>query len=147
MNVKKILTKLNVILVVAGLSAGCSDKVYEQQSDKYPFEKKMKSILGEDLEVIDSIRRAEVQISYFDLVNSNNTHTILEIVSLLEKDGWKLKGQGIGVDTYCLGFNNRVNVVIVGKGGLYDFKGGKLPNNDNDGVLYSYNKWGDDMCE
>lgn len=148
MSLKNILTQLKILLVVVGLSAGCSDKVYEQKSDKYPFEKKMKSILGENLEVIDSIRRAEVQISYFEI--SKNENQINQVLKLLDTDGWVLKGSGIGVDTYCLGKNNRVNVVIpiMGKG-LYDFKGDQIRRTDYsvNAVLYSYDKWGSDMCE
>jgi hypothetical protein len=127
---------------------GCSsNKIYNEPSDKYPFDEKMKTVLGENLDVIDSLRRAEVQVSYFDLKGYNNSQKILEITNLLEKDGWMLKGKGVGVNTYCLGLNNRINVVIVGNGELYDFKGGKLPKNNVDGVLYSYNKWGDDLCK
>lgn len=60
-----------------------------------------------------------------------------------------MKGKGQGVDTYCLGRNNRINVVIPTSGELYDFKGGKLKRKDYsvNAVLYSYNKWGEDLCE
>lgn len=127
---------------------GCnSNKIYDEPSDKYPFDEKMKTVLGENLEVVNSLQRAEVQVSYLDLKGPNNTQQISEIINLLENDGWILRGKGIGVNTYCLGLNNRVNVVIVGNGELYDYKGGKLPKNNVDGVLYSYNKWGDDLCE
>lgn len=127
---------------------GCnSNKIYDEPSDKYPFDEKMKTVLGENLEVVNSLQRAEVQVSYLDLKGPNNTQQISEIINLLENDGWILRGKGIGVNTYCLGLNNRVNVVIVGNEELYDYKGGKLPKNNVDGVLYSYNKWGDDLCE
>lgn len=147
MNVKKILTKFNVILVVAGLSAGCSDKVYEQQSDKYPFEKKMKSILGENLEIINSLRKAEVQISNVKL--SKDLDKMNRVVNLLEKDGWVFKGKGIGVDTYCLGKNNSINIVIPTSYNVTDFMGDSINISDyNLNVIsYSYNKWGDDLCE
>ena len=43
---------------------GCSsNKIYNEPSDKYPFDEKMKTVLGENLDVIDSLRRAEVQVS------------------------------------------------------------------------------------
>lgn len=138
---------LSFFICIAIVLMGCSDRIYDEPLDKYPFEEKMKSVLGKNLKVIDSVRRAEVQVSYFDLAGPNSNHEISEIINLLEKDGWILKGKGIGVDTYCLGLNNRINVVIVGKEDLYDFKGMKLPKNNVDGFLYSYNKWGDNMCE
>ena len=140
-------SSLSFFICLSIVLIGCGNKVYNEPLDKYPFEDKMKSVLGKNLKVIDSLKRAEVQVSYFDLVGLNNTNKISEIINLLEKDGWVVKGKGVGVDTYCLGLNNRINVVIVGKEGLYDFKGGKLPKNNVDGFLYSYNKWGDDMCE
>lgn len=133
-----------IIITLMGCS---SNKIHDEPSDKYPFEEKMKTVLGENLEVVNSLNRAEVQVLYFDLVGSNNTQEISKIINLLEKDGWILKGKGIGVDTYCLGLNNRINVVVAGAGNLYDFKGEKLPENNFDGVLYAYNRWGDDLCE
>ncbi|SSM95725.1 Uncharacterised protein [Acinetobacter baumannii] len=61
----------------------------------------MKKLLGNQIEIINSLKKAEVQISYFEL--PKNINKIEIIVSLLEKDGWVLKGKGQGVDTYCLG--------------------------------------------
>ena len=58
--------------------------------------------------------KAEVQISSFDL--PTNTNQIDEVVSQLKKDDWVLKGHGQGVDTYCLGLHNKINIdTIVGK--------------------------------
>ncbi|MDC4393305.1 hypothetical protein NQ674_18705, partial [Acinetobacter baumannii] len=91
------------------LLVGCSSNVYEPPSDKYPFENKMKKILGNQIEIINSLKKAEVQISYFEL--PKNINKIESIVSLLEKDGWVLKGKRQGVDTYCLGLNNKINIV------------------------------------
>lgn len=107
----------------------------------------MKGLLGNDIEIIDSLRKVEVQISYFEL--PKNSNKIESVVNLLKQDGWILKGKGRGVDTYCLGLNNRVNIVVPVSGGLYDFKGVKLRRTDYsvNAVLYSYDKWGDDMCE
>ncbi|MCU4379953.1 hypothetical protein [Acinetobacter haemolyticus] len=126
---------------------GCSDQIYEQPYDKYPFEEKMKALLGDDLKIVNSLRKAEVQISSFDL--PKKTNEIDKVLNQLEKDGWVLKGQGIGVDTYCLGYNNKINVVIPISNGVYDYKGRQLNITDFsvDGVSYSYNKWGLDMCE
>ncbi|WP_308436465.1 hypothetical protein [Acinetobacter seifertii] len=129
------------------IQIGCSNGVYEQPSNKYSFETKMKVLLGNNLDIVNSLRKAEVQISSFDL--PKKTNQIDKVISLLKKDGWVLKGKGQGVETYCLGRNNRINIVIPTSGGLYDFKGGKLKRTDYsvNAVLYSYDKWGDDMCE
>ena len=45
---------------------GCSNQIYEQPSDKYPFEVKMKALLGDNLKIVNSLSKAEVQISSFD---------------------------------------------------------------------------------
>ncbi|ARG17736.1 hypothetical protein B7L44_14715 [Acinetobacter nosocomialis] len=137
------------IILISSLliQLGCSNRIYEQPSDKYPFEAKMKALLGDNLEIIDSINKYEAQVSYFEF--TKDSRELEKIVRYLDKDGWVLKGKGQGVDTYCLGRNNRINVVIPTSGGLYDFKGGKLKRTDYsvNAVLYSYDKWGDDMCE
>ncbi|HGW4397576.1 TPA: hypothetical protein ACNIEX_000264 [Acinetobacter nosocomialis] len=136
------------IILISSLliQLGCSNRIYEQPSDKYPFEAKMKALLGDNLEIIDSINKYEAQVSYFEF--TKDSRELEKIVRYLDKDGWVLKGKGQGVDTYCLGRNNRINVVIPTSGGLYDFKGGKLKRTDYsvNAVLYSYDKWGDDMC-
>ncbi|MFX4696156.1 hypothetical protein ABTB21_11200 [Acinetobacter baumannii] len=49
------------------LQVGCSNGVYEQPADKYPFEVKMKALLGDNIEIIDSINKYEAQVSYFEL--------------------------------------------------------------------------------
>ncbi len=138
---------VSIVLFILFLQVGCTDAIYEQPSDKYPFENKMKEFLGGDIETVDSLHKTEVQISYFEL--PKNSNKIERVVSLLKQDGWVLKGEGQGVDTYCLGLNNRVNIVVPVFGGLYDFKGGQLSRTDYsvNAVLYYYDKWGDDMCE
>ena len=35
---------------------------YPQPSDKYPFEVKMKALLGDNLKIVNSLSKAEVQI-------------------------------------------------------------------------------------
>ncbi|HFX6305732.1 TPA: hypothetical protein ACIFC0_002737, partial [Acinetobacter nosocomialis] len=112
------------IILISSLliQLGCSNRIYEQPSDKYPFEAKMKALLGDNLEIIDSINKYEAKVSYFEF--TKDSRELEKIVRYLDKDGWVLKGKGQGVDTYCLGRNNRINVVIPTSGGLYDFKGG-----------------------
>jgi len=47
------------------LQVGCSNRVYEQPAYKYPFEVKMKALLGDNIEIVNSLSKAEVQISSF----------------------------------------------------------------------------------
>ncbi|TPT10604.1 hypothetical protein FJU71_19465, partial [Acinetobacter baumannii] len=55
------------IILISSLliQLGCSNRIYEQPSDKYPFEAKMKALLGDNLKIVNSLRKAEVQISSF----------------------------------------------------------------------------------
>jgi hypothetical protein len=140
-------SKFSIGISIVLLLIGCSRSVYEQPSDKYPFENKMQGLLGNDIEIINSLRKAEVQISYFELPKSSNK--IESVVNLLKQDGWILKGKGLGVVTYCLGSNNKVNIVSPTFGEVLDYKGGKLKitNYNVDTVLFRYYKWGDDLCE
>ncbi|AZC10189.1 hypothetical protein DKE47_014620 [Acinetobacter nosocomialis] len=50
---------------------------------------------------------------------------------------------------YCLGINNSINIVSPTTIGVYDYQGGKLNITDYnfDAISYSYNKWGEDLCE
>jgi len=140
-------SKFGLSIAIILLLIGCSHSVYEQPTDKYPFENKMKELLGNDIEIIDSLHKAEVQISAFRF--EKDPEKLKKIINQLEKDGWVLKGHGQGVDTYCLGANNSINIVSPNTIGVYDFQGGKLNIIDynSDAVSYSYNKWGDDLCE
>ncbi|MFW1838282.1 hypothetical protein ACG9XS_06810 [Acinetobacter gyllenbergii] len=142
----KILLK-SIVLFILFLQVGCTDAIYEQPSDKYPFENKMKELLGSDIEIIDSLHKTEVQISAFRF--EKDPEKLKKVISQLEKDGWVLKGHGQGVVTYCLGSNNKVNIVSPTFGEILDYKGGKLKitNYNVDTVLFRYYKWGDDLCE
>ncbi|EPF71639.1 hypothetical protein GCM10025882_22220 [Acinetobacter gyllenbergii] len=140
-------SKFGLSIAIISLLIGCSHRVYEQPSDKYPFEAKMKELLGDDLQIVNSLSKSEVEISSFDL--PKKTNEIDRVLKQLQRDGWVLKGKGIGVDTYCLGRNNKINIVVPISKGVYDYKGGQLNITDYsiDGISYSYNKWGLDMCE
>ena len=137
------------IILISSLliQLGCSNGVHEQPSNKYPFEEKMKVLLGNNLEIIDSINKYEAQVSYFEF--TKDSRKLDKIVRYLDKDGWVLKGQGQGVDTYCLGPNNKINIVNPIFGEIKDYKGGelKITNYNVNTVLYRYYKWGDDLCE
>lgn len=127
---------------------GCSNnKIHDEPSDKYPFDEKMKTVLGENLEVVNSLNRAEVQLAYVELpANSIKTK---KIIKLLGDDGWILKGSGVSVDTYCLDTKNSINIASPISFNATDFKGNKVrvTKTDVDIISYSYNKWGDELCE
>ncbi|EKK07127.1 hypothetical protein OHW25_03825 [Acinetobacter baumannii] len=143
------LSKLSLAAFMLFTFTGCGGGggIYPQPSDKYPFEVKMKALLGDNIEIVNSIRKAEVQISSFDLPKKNNQ--IDKVISQLKKDGWVLKGHGQGVDTYCLGLHNKINIVVPISNNVYDYKGRELNIMDYsmNSVSYMYDKWGIDMCE
>ncbi|MDC4865459.1 hypothetical protein NQ912_18000 [Acinetobacter baumannii] len=143
------LSKLSLAAFMLFTFTGCSGGggIYPQPSDKYPFEVKMKALLGDNIEIVNSIRKAEVQISSFDL--PKKTNQIDKVISQLKKDGWVLKGHGQGVDTYCLGLPNKINIVVPISNNVYDYKGRELNIMDYsmNGVSYMYDKWGINMCE
>ena len=141
-NLLKLISSFSLLIPI-----GCSNEVHEQPSNKYPFEEKMKVLLGNNLEIIDSINKYEAQVSYFEF--TKDSRKLDKIVKYLEKDGWVLKGKGQGVDTYCLGLNNKINIVNPIFGEIKDYKGGelKITNYNVNTVLYRYYKWGDDLCE
>jgi len=143
------LSKLSLAAFMLFTFTGCGGGggIYPQPSDKYPFEVKMKVLLGDNIEIVNSIRKTEVQISSFDL--PKKTNQIDKVISQLKKDGWVLKGYGQGVDTYCLGLHNKINIVVPISNNVYDYKGRELNITDYsmNGVSYMYDKWGIDMCE
>ncbi|HGY4638520.1 hypothetical protein ACMGSW_16625 [Acinetobacter baumannii] len=143
------LSKLSLAAFMLFTFTGCGGGggIYPQPSDKYPFEVKMEALLGDNIEIVNSIRKAEVQISSFDLPKKNNQ--IDKVISQLKKDGWVLKGHGQGVDTYCLGLHNKINIVVPISNNVYDYKGRELNIMDYsmNSVSYMYDKWGIDMCE
>lgn len=143
------LSKLSLAAFMLFTFIGCGGGggIYPQPLDKYPFEVKKKVLLGDNIEIVNSIRKTEVQISSFDL--PKKTNQIDKVISQLKKDGWVLKGHGQGVDTYCLGLHNKINIVVPISNNVYDYKGRELNITDYsmNGVSYMYDKWGIDMCE
>ncbi len=104
---KKIFPVLVLLFLI--LQVGCYKKNHKEEADKYMFLIKMKQVVGNDVEIVNSLNRAEVQLAYLELpLKSDKTSKIIE---LLKKDGWTYKGAGIGSETYCLGLNNSINVV------------------------------------
>ncbi|RKG39541.1 hypothetical protein [Acinetobacter rongchengensis] len=135
------------ICIIITLMGCSSNKIHDEPSDKYPFEEKMKTVLDENLEVVNSLNRAEVQLAYIELpANSIETK---KIIKLLGDDGWILKGSGVSVDTYCLGVRNSINIASPILFNATDYKGNKVKvtKSNVDIISYSYNKWGDDLCE
>lgn len=141
---KKIFPVLVLLFLI--LQVGCYKKNHKEEADKYMFLIKMKQVVGNDVEIVNSLNRAEVQLAYLELpLKSDKTSKIIE---LLKKDGWIYKGAGIGSETYCLGLNNSINVVSPTSKTVTTFKGGDLYVTDynKDIVSYSYNKSGLDIC-
>lgn len=141
---KKIFPVLVLLFLI--LQVGCYKKNHKEEADKYMFLIKMKQVVGNDVEIVNSLNRAEVQLAYLELpLKSDKTSKIIE---LLKKDGWTYKGAGIGSETYCLGLNNSINVVSPTSKTVTTFKGGNLYVTDynKDIVSYSYNKSGLDIC-
>lgn len=141
---KKIFPVLVLLFLI--LQVGCYKKNHKEEADKYMFLIKMKQVVGNDVEIANSLNRAEVQLAYLELpLKSDKTSKIIE---LLKKDGWTYKGAGIGSETYCLGLNNSINVVSPTSKTVTTFKGGDLYVTDynKDIVSYSYNKSGLDIC-
>ncbi|OUC66332.1 hypothetical protein [Acinetobacter seifertii] len=141
---KKIFPVLVLLFLI--LQVGCYKKNHKEEADKYMFLIKMKQVVGNDVEIVNSLNRAEVQLAYLELpLKSDKTSKIIE---LLKKDGWTYKGAGIGSETYCLGLNNSINVVSPTSKTVTTFKGGDLYVTDynKDIVSYSYNKSGLDIC-
>lgn len=141
---KKIFPVLVLLFLI--LQVGCYKKKHKEEADKYMFLIKMKQVVGNDVEIVNSLNRAEVQLAYLELpLKSDKTSKIIE---LLKKDGWTYKGAGIGSETYCLGLNNSINVVSPTSKTVTTFKGGDLYVTDynKDIVSYSYNKSGLDIC-
>ncbi|MCP0917242.1 hypothetical protein MUB05_11710 [Acinetobacter indicus] len=50
------------IILISSLliQLGCSNRIYEQPSDKYPFGAKMKALLGDNLKIVNSLSKAEL---------------------------------------------------------------------------------------
>lgn len=141
---KKIFPVLVLLFLI--LQVGCYKKNHKEEADKYMFLIKMKQVVGNDVEIVNSLNRAEVQLAYLELpLKSDKTSKIIE---LLKKDGWTYKGAGIGSETYCLGLNNSINVVSPTSKTVTTFKGDDLYVTDynKDIVSYSYNKSGLDIC-
>lgn len=61
----KSLKKLPYI-IFSMLLIACSTGLKQEQTDRYPFNEKMKEILGSDVEIIDAINKYEGQISSID---------------------------------------------------------------------------------
>ena len=144
MNIKNNIVELSIIFLAINffLLSGCSNRIQEQDSDKYLFDKKMKEFLGSDINIINSLNGGEVQLMYIEL--PLNSIKDKKIIKLLRDDGWILKGSGVSVDTYCLGVRNSINIASPILFNATDYKGNKVKvtKNNVDIISYSYNKWG-----
>ncbi len=133
-----IISTVNLIACTAGLRP--------DNSDKYAFDDKMIKILGPDVKIKNAINKSQTQISNVEV--SKDSKKLDEIIKILKQDGWVLKGQGKGVDTYCLGRNNRINIVTSNSGPVIDYQGSVLTPGDFsvNGVAFMYLISGVDSC-
>lgn len=140
-NLKKLSYIIFPVLLVA-----CSTGLKQEPTDRYPFKEKMKEVFGPNVKFQDAINKYEAQLSNIDF--PKNSLKINEIISLLEKDGWVLKGKGVGVDTYCLDENNRINIVTANSGPVINYQGTKLNREDSseNGIAFMYLISGVDSC-
>ena len=100
-----------------------------------------------DVEIIDAINKSEGQISSIDF--SKKSSNIKKIIDIMEKDGWVLKGKGQGVDTYCLGLNNAINIVTASSEPIINYENERLVSGDysKDTIAYVYNISGANECD
>lgn len=139
----KIFSCLSVVIVLSA----CKTSLRADDSDKYPFNRKMVEIFGNDVKIINSINKSQTQISNVEL--SKDSKKLNEVITLLKQDGWVLKGQGKGVDTYCLGRNNRINIVTANSAPVIDYQGSMLtPGNFSINIIaFMYLISGVDSCK
>ena len=134
-----IISTVNLIACTAGLRP--------DNSDKYAFDDKMIKILGPDVKIKNAINKSQIQISNVEV--SKDSKKLDEIIKILKQDGWVFKGKGIGVDTYCLGKNNSINIITANSGPIIGYQGSILTSGDFsvNTVIFSYVNSGVNECE
>ncbi|WP_335970049.1 hypothetical protein [Acinetobacter bereziniae] len=139
----KVLFCMSVLIILNA----CTTGLRQDNLDKYPFNRKMVEIFGNDVKIVDSINKSQTQISNVEL--SKDSKKLNEVITLLKQDGWVLKGQGKGVDTYCLGRNNRINIVTANSAPVIDYQGSMLtPGNFSINIIaFMYLISGVDSCK
>lgn len=139
----KVLFCMSVLIILNA----CTTGLRQDNLDKYSFNNKMIEILGPDVKIINSINKSQTQISNVEL--SKDSKKLNEVITLLKQDGWVLKGQGKGVDTYCLGRNNRINIVTANSAPVIDYQGSMLtPGNFSINIIaFMYLISGVDSCK
>ncbi len=139
----KVLFCMSVLIILNA----CTTGLRQDNFDKYSFNNKMIEILGPDVKIINSINKSQTQISNVEL--SKDSKKLNEVITLLKQDGWVLKGQGKGVDTYCLGRNNRINIVTANSAPVIDYQGSMLtPGNFSINIIaFMYLISGVDSCK
>ncbi|MFW1798914.1 hypothetical protein ACG9YX_02600 [Acinetobacter nematophilus] len=146
MKIFEIIKMFSCMSVLIILNA-CTTSLRPDDSDRYPFNDKMIEILGSNIKIINSINKSQTQISNVEL--SKDSKKLNEVITLLKQDGWVLKGQGKGVDTYCLGRNNRINIVTANSAPVIDYQGSMLtPGNFSINIIaFMYLISGVDSCK
>lgn len=146
MKIFEIIKMLSCMSVLIILNA-CTTGLRQDNLDKYSFNNKMIEILGPDVKIRDAINKSQVQISSIEI--SKNSKKLDEIITQLKQDGWVLKGRGKGVDTYCLGTNNSINIITANSGPIIGYEGSILTSGDFsvNTVTFSYVNSGVNECE
>ncbi|MEG6548354.1 hypothetical protein V6C59_21090 [Acinetobacter bereziniae] len=139
----KVLFCMSVLIILNA----CTTGLRQDNLDKYSFNNKMIEILGPDVKIRDAINKSQVQISSIDI--SKDSKKLDEIITQLKQDGWVLKGRGKGVDTYCLGANNSINIITANSGPIIGYEGSILTSGDFsvNTVTFSYVNSGVNECE
>lgn len=141
--------KFQIFIIMIIVLYGCRTEVIEINNDKYPLNEKVRILFSGDVKIIDYINKNETQISGFNLKKSNNQKDTL--LKLLMHDGWTYKGSGNGVETYCLGNNNKINFITPHLNKVSDYLGNVYEISEVDDIYsslvgYRYYQWGDDAC-
>ena len=139
----KMLSCMSLVLVLIA----CTTGLRPDDSDRYPFDDKMIKILGSDVKIRNAINKSQTQISNVEV--SKDSKKLDEIIKILKQDGWVFKGKGIGVDTYCLGKNNSINIITANSGPIIGYQGSILTSGDFsvNTVIFSYVNSGVNECE
>lgn len=138
--------KVNIPLFFLLIFSGCKTEAIKEPHDRYLFKDKVNSFFLNEIEITNFIDKPETQITEFKI--KKNSHLKDDFLILLKNDGWIYKGSGYGVDTYCLGLNNRINFIAPSFNSVTDYKGNiyNIKDMDHDLIGYRYYKWGDDLC-
>lgn len=71
-----------LVLLFFILQVGCYKRTHKEDADKYMFLIKMRQIVDNDVEIVNSLNRAEDQLAYLELpLKSDKTSKIIELLN------------------------------------------------------------------